>query len=225
MTREEVLELLPWYANGTLAPGEAREVEVLLARDAECAAELEELRVLQAAVAEVDETEPAFRPTAVRDALGRIDAYERERVEKAEASLGGRLRWMWESLRSGWDATPVPGRLALAVQLGLILALGAVLLRAPGTETRFETLAGGSATVGPRGGALVAVGFQPTVREADLRALLTELDAKIVAGPSAQELWVVELAVSPEEPERVAAGVERLRERADVVRYAEPRAP
>ncbi len=53
-------ELLPWYANGTLAGAELAEVERHLRRCRRCHAEVEELQKLQAGVAQaLEELRPA----------------------------------------------------------------------------------------------------------------------------------------------------------------------
>jgi hypothetical protein len=225
MKPDELESLLPWYLNGTLEADEARAVEAYLARSPEAREELDELRVLQRAVAEVGEEEPVFRPTGIHEALRQIDLHERERARAAEASLGARMRRVAERLLPGLGETPFAPRLALAVQLALILALGGVVLTQLDGETGYGTLSGGAAGVGPQGGALLSVAFQPGATEAELRALLDEVGAAIVAGPSAQQLYTVELGVAPESAMEVERRMKQLESRADVVRYVARRKP
>jgi len=55
-SHEEVALLLPWYLNGTLEPKEHRKVENYLAVCSECRLEMEELKIIQSAVIESNET-------------------------------------------------------------------------------------------------------------------------------------------------------------------------
>ena len=221
MTDQEIAELLPWYVNGTLDDSETREVEAYLERSPEARAELAELRVLEDAVTTLAEDEPAWKPGLLTDALRRIGVHEREQASATEAQFGARVRRFVERILPGLDVTPRVPRLALAVQLALVLGLGSALVLTQLREPDYGTLSGGSASVADR--ALVQVGFQSDVSEAELRALLRELDAEIVAGPSAQGLYTVGLPHTPDQSEEIEAGIRALRARSDVVRYAERR--
>jgi anti-sigma factor RsiW len=211
MTPEEFEELLPWYATGALEPDEARAVEEHLARSPDARAELAKFRVLHEVVQDTS-GEPEFNPGLVNDALARIDAYERERAERAEGR--GLVGWLRSRLLPAWEGTPTLARAALGAQLALMIALGGALLLPDGE--RFTTVGGGARAEQAR----IAVGFGGAVSEAELRQLVKDLDGAIVAGPSALGLYTIELPLAADARAEIDAVLEQLRERPGLVRYA-----
>jgi len=204
MSRPRAAEHLFGYLNDTLSEPERAAVERALA-DPEGAAlreELAELRELRDALAETGPEEPAWKPTGIHEVLRQIDLYEREQRARAEARPLARLaRWLDVNLASLWKEATGVGRLALATQLALILALGAVALREPGgvaeptlpPEPSGEAYgtATGSEPASERARTPLLVAFAPDAREADIRKLLRELRAEIVGGPSNQDVYEV----------------------------------
>ena len=73
---EEIRDLLPWYAAGTLDAAESAAVEAALGESEALRSELRELRALQGAALAPRSDEPAFRPGLIAGAWQRIDAYE-----------------------------------------------------------------------------------------------------------------------------------------------------
>ena len=165
-----LLELLPWYLNGTLEGAELAAVEALLLRSAEAREELEVLRRLAAAVREQEQ------------------AYEAPPFE-----LG------WARLQRGLqqEARPAPRRdwwkpgLAAAAALVVALQLG-ILMRPAQVDSDWQLQSGGSEQV-LSGGYRVQLRFVEHAQWQQIRALLLELDAVLVDGPSA--LGVVQVHV------------------------------
>ena len=240
MTSERSRARLAWYANGTLSEREREEVESDLAQAtpaerAEVEGELGELKALHAALSEVGDEEPRFKPTLIHDALRQIDQVERERLARAAARPTARLAaWLDRNLASVWREATGIGRFALAAQLGLVLALGSMqLLDAPAVRapdapgTGYEVLSESPAP--PRrevSRIRVQVMFRPDARQDDIATLLRELGAEIVAGPSAQRLYTIERELdssAPARPEDAATepAQERILDAAQLVRVLE----
>ena len=72
---------------------------------------------------------------------------------------------------------------------------------------------------GPR----LTVAFAPTATEAEIRALLQELDAQVVAGPSNEQLYTLQLTDSSDAA--ADAALRRLRARTSLVRFAARQSP
>ncbi|SIS12938.1 hypothetical protein SAMN05878276_2417 [Aquipseudomonas alcaligenes] len=165
-----LLELLPWYLNGTLEGAELAAVEALLLRSAEAREELEVLRRLAAAVRE---QEQAHEAPPFELGWARL-----QRSLQQEARPAPRRDW-WK-----------PG-LAAAAALVVALQLG-ILMRPAQVDSDWQLQSGGSEQV-LSGGYRVQLRFVEHAQWQQIRALLLELDAVLVDGPSA--LGVVQVHV------------------------------
>lgn len=168
-----LLELLPWYLNGTLDDQERANVEALLLRSAEAREELEVLRRLAAAVREQEQDHSAGQPAPFELGWARL-----QRSLQQEARPAPRRDW-WK-----------PG-LAAAAALVIALQLG-ILMRPAQTDSDWRMLSGGQEQV-LSGGYRVQLRFVEHAQWQQIRALLLELDAVLVDGPSA--LGVVQVHV------------------------------
>jgi anti-sigma factor RsiW len=171
MTHREVIELLPWHANGTLQPGQRQELESHLKDCPECKRELDELRALQSSVAGAAENVPEPSPFLFTRALARVEEYEREKA---------RRRW--------WQLSPRLAGAVIAAQFALILLTGGLLMQ---RERQFAALSGPA--VGTVSGPRIVLGFQEGVSEQTMRQTIRGLNGNVVAGPSALGLYTVEL--------------------------------
>ncbi len=88
MTQHDVVELLPYYANGTLDAADRARVESELATCASCAEELRELERLGAALHAYADAAPPVSPSVLDDALARI-------ATPSSAIVATRLRTAW----------------------------------------------------------------------------------------------------------------------------------
>jgi hypothetical protein len=159
-----VLELLPWYVNGTLEGAERAQVEAHVCACLPCRRELEAERALQNALS-VSPHDPEWSQ-ALAHMHVRLNAAER-------GSLLGLVRRLWH-------ASPPLLRGALALQLAVILGLVAALaLRSPG---EYRTLSSHAAVAPQRIG--IAVIFKDGRSEGEIRELLGQLRLRIVDGPT-----------------------------------------
>jgi anti-sigma factor RsiW len=112
---QELRELLPWYANGTLREEERTKVEAHLARCERCQRELRELRQIKGLVALSVESVPEPSEGLFARTVERIRSQERHTIAKLSwqifalgFSLGvlyerGRVRLEPEIEALGWD--------------------------------------------------------------------------------------------------------------------------
>ena len=211
--------MLAWYVNGRLSEEERGELERGLGPDLR--AEVAEFRALRAAVADVGDEEPRFPPNLVQDAWRQIQVYEREKAARAAARPAARLAQLFDAhIASLWRNATGVGRLALAAQRALVLGLGAALLRAPapggveyGTTSGPEAPGPAAASAPappPRISPLrVKVMFAPEASQQAVAALLLQLDAEIVGGPSNQGLYTVS-TLAPTDPGARASALDVL---------------
>lgn len=171
MTHPKIEQLLPWYLNNTLAEGERRAVADHLQQCAECARELRALEDVRLAVRNAAQETPGPSPFLMTRALASIDEYERMRAD-------GRRPWL-----AWWRPIPKLARVALVLQLAVIIGLGGYFLAS--RDRRPYATASSGATAKQGRGARLAVMFDPGVSEARIRELIRALDASIVGGPSA----------------------------------------
>jgi hypothetical protein len=158
---DQAAALLPWLVNGTLQADERERVERHVRRCLPCRAELAEQRTLQRLVTR----HPAVPVSAERDferLLRRIDGGAAPRRERIPA---------WQ-------------RHALAAAAAIIgVGLAAVLWLAPLQDAQ-QGGAGYTALTDAGDSLHIDVIFADGTRETELRELLAELGAEIVAGPS-----------------------------------------
>ena len=182
-----LLQLLPWYLNGTLEGEELAVVEALLLRSAEAREELEVLRRLAAAVREQEKVHSAGQTPPFELGWARLQ----RSLQQEQPALPKRDWWR-------------PG---LAVAAALVLALQVGILTRPAqTDSDWRMLSGGQEQV-LSGGYRVQLRFVEHAQWQQIRALLLELDAVLVDGPSA--LGVVQVHVPADQ--RFADGQALLR--------------
>jgi hypothetical protein len=221
----EAMALLPWYVNGTLGLEERQAVEDHLATCALCPDELIALLkvqdVLRRELAEAPEPSAALWQK-VRGRIAESPVVS-DQTQAAEVRPPGRSAWAWLSnllgpaLRPGWALAALG---VIVIQAVLILGLAT---RGPwwgGGE--YKTLTGPTTPGQPSGPRVrLRVAFVEQAREQAIRAVLGEMKATIVDGPSSAGFYLIEVPLdggavkSPEEARRA------LRARPEVVRFAE----
>jgi len=176
-----IVELMPWYVNGTLAEEERRHVERHVSECLPCRRALNEERRLRGLVAGGG-TSPDSLEHGLDRLLGRIDADA--------------------------HARPVRYRHRLALAAGLAaLAVGiwAMWPRPPSSEGEFTTL---TSAGGPRA-SRVDVVFEPDASPAEIDAALREIGASVLAGPSGIGRYTI--ALPGETTEEIERGLDALR--------------
>ena len=192
-----LLELLPWYLNGTLEGAELAAVEALLLRSAEAREELEVLRRLAAAVRE-QEQEQAREAPPFELGWARLQRSLQQEVRPAPR-------------RDWWK----PG-LTAAAALVIALQLG-ILMRPAQVDSDWQLQSGGSEQV-LSGGYRVQLRFVEHAQWQQIRALLLELDAVLVDGPSA--LGVVQVHVPADKRFRDGQALLQWLQQQSVVQHA-----
>ena len=245
-THRAIVELLPWYVNGTLPLNEREAVAAHLAECPDCLAESETLADLRSAVAESNERLPSPSDRQLDALLSRIAKEEPARTRR---SFVPRIRNWWELL-------PTPARWALIAQAAAIVALACASValwrharrmeddairerqraealqqtvppagprQTPTPDEQYKTLSGPPEKVaGPS--VKITVVFHEGASAKETQALLTSIKANIVSGPTLAGVYVLSIDVPPGADERkvVTDSLERLRGRTDVVQFAEP---
>ncbi len=191
-------ELLPWYVNATLDEADRKRVARHLEQCARCRAEIAFLSRLREQIRESSRDVPPPGELGLRRLM--------REVEGLEAARKARPRRAWH--------VPV---LAAAASVVLVVAVlvpytlqrdAAVDMRLLGDEAVQEA------------GVLLQVEFVPAASEAEIRALLLEVGAVIVNGPSAAGVYRLRLeGVGGDDAAAVTRVLERLRSRPDVVRH------
>jgi hypothetical protein len=216
-----VWDLLPWYANATLAEGERRVVETHLAVCAQCREELAASRGLGDVVRQVPEIAPAPHPARLARIMAQIDADERTAGEHT-------LRSFWRSpltsLQDLLTATPRVMRWALLAQLVLVMGLAGGLARlrnpapaSPAAPPQYTVLSDPAPAALPHTAPLRIV-FAPGTTEQEIRDLLLGFRGQITAGPSPLGVYTVDVPATPDPLAGVLAHLRKHRQ----VMLAEP---
>ena len=226
---DEVDLLLPWYAAGSLAPGEAKRVEEALARDPALARRLALAREEMDEAIGLAESMPGPSPRARERVFDRIAAIEDARpagladlgraasARVRESGFVGRLLDLVSGLAPRKLAyAGLAAALLIAAQAGII---GGLLAGRQGGAT-YGTASGPGVPGGE--GTYALVRFTPGAGMDRVSAVLGDLGASIADGPRAGGFYRVRIAtqaVPAAERDRLIA---RLREAPDVIVFASP---
>lgn len=199
--------LLPFYVNGTLHGEELAFVEQHVLACEACRQEADWLRLVYAACA----ASPLLQDAAHAVSAAHAGSASHGPVEYSHAQHGIRRR-----IREDWRRTRPWTRWLIAAQLAAIAVLGGIVTtEAP--VAPYRTLGGGNASAHMRD--TVAVMFDPSISAAELRRIVLAANARIVDGPSATDVFVLEVP-----PDRIRPALALLRKE-PAVRLAEPLGP
>ncbi len=185
---DEIEELLPWHAAGTLSRRDAERVEEALARDPELARRYALVREELGETIHLNETLGAPSARALDALFAKIDAEPKRRTAPS-FNLGARISEFFGSLTPrtlAWSATAAA--LAIVLQAGLIAG---VVLNKP-TAGGYQT-ASAPATA-PAPGAHALIRFAPAASAADIAKFLESHKITMIGGPSAGGLYRVRIA-------------------------------
>ncbi len=218
MKHQEIIELLPWYVNGTLSQMERSTVVQHLAEGCqECGKEVASLTAMRKLVVTVGDDAPGPSPHLLNGALAQIEDYERTRLQQARSKPS--QSWMSTLRESWWPKTPVFARMALAAQMALLLVVGTVAVYQHNhPETIYKTESGPS--VAQQDKAMISVVFNEKASERDIRQTLEEIHGTIVEGPTAQGSYTVQLPIHPEQTVEVGKVLQTLLRKRQVVSSA-----
>ena len=188
--RQEIEELLPWHAAGTLSRRDAQRVEEALARDPELARRYALVREELGETIHLSETLGAPSAHAMEHLFAKIDA-EPERRQSASFNLGARISEFFASLSPrtlAWSASAAA--VAILLQAGF---LADIMLKETKTAG-YETASAPSSDPGV--GAFALIRFAPQASSDDITKFLESNRLSIAAGPMAGGLYKVRVAVT-----------------------------
>jgi hypothetical protein len=185
MTKQRFDELLPFYANGTLADDERSFVETWLREHPKSQAELDWYHSLQRKLLEdvpAVSSEVGLDRTMARIRAERTPQTAR-RAQPAAPAIGERLR--------SWLATLLPQPLlkpALAGALAVVVAQAVVIANLSGERDESTEMRAVKPTVVEQGPYL-KINFKTDAREADIRVLLVQTGGSLAGGPTQLGDW------------------------------------
>lgn len=203
--RQDVEELLPWHAAGTLSRRDAQRVEEALARDPELARRYALVRDELGETIHLNETLGAPSARAMEKLFAKIDAEPARR--QVSLNLGNRISEFFASLTPRTLAFASGAAvLAILVQAGFIAG---VMLN--------ETTTGGyqtasAPTTAPDAGTFTLIRFAPQASSDDVTKFLEANKLAIVGGPMAGGLYKVRVAVTGIPKGELAEIVKKLQE-------------
>lgn len=186
---DEIEELLPWHAAGTLSRREAERVDEALARDPELARRYELVREEFGETIHLNETLGAPSTRALDKLMRQIDA-EPKRAAMS-FNLGARISEFFASLTPrtvAWSAAAAA--VAIVLQAGLIAG---VVMNQPTVGGGYQTASAPATTQAPAPGAHALIRFAPQASAAAITQFLAGHKISIVDGPAAGGLYRVRL--------------------------------
>jgi len=202
---------LPWYAAGTLRDAERQLVARHLESCASCRRELDELTSIKRQLTATYEAQSAPSTRLARSVMAQVAADERaarDRTPEHSSWLHGMDHWLRSLFLPRWVPTFVA--VSLIAQLGLLLWIGRPVTESEQVSTRSL---GMQTTV-------IAVTFQPTATEEQIRALLKQVRGRITDGPTSDGFYTIE--VPSNDASTMQKKMDLLRARTDIVRSVAP---
>ena len=205
--RQEIEELLPWHAAGTLSRRDAQRVEEALARDPELARRYALVRDELGETIHLNETLGAPSARAMENLFTKIAA-EPARQQAAPLNfVGGRISEFFASLSArtlAWSASAAA--VAILLQAGLIAGVMLNETKTSGYQTA------SAPTTDPGVGAFTLIRFAPQASSDDITKFLESNKLSIAAGPMAGGLYKVRVAVTGIPKGELARIVKKLQE-------------
>lgn len=202
LSHEEINLLLPWYSNGTLDTEEKEAVKKHLSGCSLCAMEVEELSILRNNIVEANESQNEMLSVPVErmemNVLDRIDSFQELSEENSSRVSASTSDSIWSRVQGMLDGIAMPslspvGMAALFfIQFAIILGLAGTLFF---TEPEYEVLSGNT-QIQVTNGPTIMLSFKDSATEKEIREILRNVDGRIIDGPKAGGLYIVEL---PEE--------------------------
>jgi hypothetical protein len=165
--------LLPWYINGTLRGEELAFVEQHVRACERCRREADWLRDVFAACAAIGPVQDSVRTRA-------------NRQTGVDVQQGFPAR-----IARGWRTAQPLVRGLLAAQLAAIVVLGTLFMMDTHGDASYRTLGTTNRSAQVRDA--VAVMFDPTITESEMRRLVLGVGARIVDGPTSTNAFVLEV--------------------------------
>jgi anti-sigma factor RsiW len=216
--RDEIEELLPWHAAGTLSYRDAQRVEEALQKDGDLARRFAMVREEMSETIHLNETLGAPSSRAMERLLSGIETESGPaRQPRRSFSLSA---WISEQLSAlsprtlAWSAAAAV--LAIALQASLLAAIYAGKLSAPGYQTASLSTDRGA------GGNSVLVGFAPQATVSEITNVLKANGLTVVEGPRGDGFYKVQPVAGGAPKEDAGQVAARLSKGNPVVLFAAP---
>jgi anti-sigma factor RsiW len=203
--RQEIEELLPWHAAGTLSRRDAQRVEEALARDPELARRYALVREELGETIHLNEMLGAPSARALEKLVAQIDAEPARR--RASLNLGSRISEFFASLTPRTLALASGAAvLAILVQAGFIAGVMLNETKTGGYQTA------SAPTAAPDAGTFALIRFAPQASADDVTKFLETNKLSIASGPAVGGLYKVRVAVTGIPKAELARIVKKLQE-------------
>jgi hypothetical protein len=203
-SNDNVEDLLPWHAAGTLSRRDAQRVEEALAHDPELARRYELVREELGQTIHLNETLGAPSARAMERLFAKIDA-EPARQPAMSLNIGTRVAEFFASLSPrtlAWSASAAV--LAILLQAGLIATIAVKEKPTAGYQTA------SAPSTDPGIGAFTLIRFAPQASIDDINKFLEANKLSIVAGPIPGGLYRVRVAAAKLPKDDLASIVKKL---------------
>jgi hypothetical protein len=217
--RQEIEELLPWHAAGTLSRRDAQRVEDALASDAELARRFTLAREELSETIHLNETLGAPSARAMEKLRAGIEAESGPaRATKPRFSFANFVSERFAALSPRTLAySAIGAAVAIALQAGLLASMYVGERGSAGYQTASRPPA--SATVP---GSYALISFNPAASTADVTTFLTTNKLSVVDGPRAGGLYRVRVAAAALPKDQVAEIIAKLQAQGAIVRFVAP---
>jgi anti-sigma-K factor RskA len=201
---QDVEELLPWYVTGRVSREEARGIEAALKTMPDLADKLAQVQREREGVARAAEAVEPAPPETLQRLLQQVETTRQSRGSRVErgGEPGG---WLTTALSRNWI-----WQAAFAVACVAVVALA---MRLSGPAVAPDDLE--ASITGVTAGTPLSVTFQPDAAAGQIGSLLTQLNAEVVSGPTADGTYVVRVPAT--QPDEVKTAIDALLSRADLV--------
>jgi anti-sigma factor RsiW len=217
---EEVSDLLPWYANGTLGLDEKNRVEAHLNSCNECANQLRQFEDMDLILSRSNTQSWEPSEAHFEKLMALID--ENTAASEIPAMPKKQSQHFMSAWRSWFDAIPNGIRWTLALETFAVAGFAAALLLPrvapiPSETVLFQTYSREKTQTTPLKGHRINVVFSPATSVSEVGLIAKSIQAQIVGGPTSLGVYILEIPDS--QPEENA--VSQLRSNKNII-LAEP---
>ena len=218
--REEIEQLLPWHAAGTLNRRDAQRVDQALARDPELARQFALVREELSQTIHLNETLGAPSARAMDKLLAGIEAESGPATQaRPRFSFMG---WIAEQMSALSPRTlayaTAAGALAIVLQFGLLTGVAVNTALSPGGGGGFQTASGPEAEQATDG-TYALVNFAPNASMEDITNFLEKHGLRLVDGPRGGGMYRVRIGPRALPRAEIDQIVGRLRAESALVRF------
>ena len=211
--------LLPWYANRTLAPEDALQVERALVEIPELRRRYDLILDERSAAAAVNESLGAPSPRAIDKVFARIDNAAAETPKSRNFAIGSPLAARFFA----WRPRLLAG-VGMAAALVAMIEAGLLAIMFFGTAQKgatYWTVSVAKKTI-EQDGSFLLIAFVPDATTSQIVHFLEAHHASIVDGPIASGIFRIRLSDKALTPKELGAIVAFLRNESTIVRFVAP---